>query len=271
MNISSERVRAQIPGRVRAALLRTPPQRFVGTVAVVTGGASGIGQATAFRLAAEGATLVVADIDHEGGAASVAAINRAGGAAVFAPTDVAEPAELEHLLDIALRQPGDLRVWVNGAFASTFKPIDQQTLDEFDATIRTCLRPYWYASKIAGTAMRDASGGVVVNVASVQAYAGSPGFSAYQTAKGGILALTRSMGVELAPKVRAVAIAPGFVPTPAHRGIPDGVIADVVAAIPARRGADVGEVAAAIAYLASDEADYITATGLILDGGFLGI
>lgn len=245
--------------------------RFAGVTAVVTGAAAGIGRATAERLSFEGASVIVADINEEGGMDAVRQIREGGGSATFVRTDVSDPAELDGLLLAALSTGTPLRVWVNGAFRSTFNAIDQQTLEEFDSTIRHCLRPYWYGSKIAGVAMRDNGGGVVVNVASVQSYAGSRGFSAYQTAKGGILALTRSMGVELAPTVRAVAIAPGFVPTQAHAGIPGDILAGVVAAIPAGRGASTSEIAAAIAFLASDEANYITATGLIMDGGFLAI
>jgi NAD(P)-dependent dehydrogenase (short-subunit alcohol dehydrogenase family) len=238
---------------------------------VITGGASGIGRACALRYAQEGGKVVVADVNTAGGEATVQAIHEAGGGAVFQQTDVSETSQLDALLKRALDEYGTVHVWHNNAFKSVFKTIVEQTLQEFDDTVRVSLRAYWYGSKIAVTHMLQADGGIIINTASVQSYFGEPGFSAYQVAKGGILSLTRSIGVDHAPKVRAVAIAPGFIHTPAHDGIPAETIERVKASIPAKRGAQPEEVAALAAFLASDEADYITATGVIMDGGYLGI
>jgi NAD(P)-dependent dehydrogenase (short-subunit alcohol dehydrogenase family) len=245
--------------------------RLKGKICVITGGASGIGRACAIRYAAEGARVVVADINIPGGETVVAEIIEAGGEAIFQLTDVSQPAQLDALLKRAVDTYGDVNVWHNNAFKSVFKNIIEQTIEEFDDTVRISLRAYWYGSKIAVTHMMAHNGGVILNTASVQSYFGEPGFSAYQVAKGGILSLTRSIGVDHAPKVRAVAIAPGFIITPAHDGIPPETIERVKASIPAKRGAQPEEVAALAAFLASDEADYITATGIIMDGGYLGI
>ncbi|MDZ4766228.1 MAG: SDR family oxidoreductase [Chloroflexota bacterium] len=245
--------------------------RLQNKVCVITGGASGIGQACALRYAQEGGAVVVADINEVGGEAVAAQIRANNGRAVFQRTDVSEPAQLDALLKRAVDEYGDVHVWHNNAFKSVFKTIVEQTLQEFDDTVRISLRAYWYGSKIAVTHMLAHNGGVIINTASVQSYFGEPGFSAYQTAKGGILSLTRSIGVDHAPKVRAVALAPGFIITPAHDGIPAETIERVKASIPAKRGAQPEEVAALAAFLASDEADYITATGIIMDGGYLGI
>ena len=245
--------------------------RLKGKVCVITGAASGIGKACAIRYAAEGAQVVVADINEQGGESVVTEIIEAGGAAIFQKTDVSEPSQLDTLLQRGITEYGKVTVWHNNAFKSVFKTIVDQTLEEFDDTIRISLRAYWYGSKIAVTHMLDGDGGIIINTASVQSYFGEPGFSAYQAAKGGILSLTRSIGVDHAPKVRAVAIAPGFIITPAHDGIPPETIERVKASIPAKRGAQPEEVASLAAFLASDESDYITATGVIMDGGYLGI
>ena len=245
--------------------------RLEGKVCVITGAASGIGRACAIRYAQDGAKVVVADINNAAGIATVAEIKKAGGEAVFQLTDVSETSQLEALLQRGIEEYGKVNVWHNNAFKSVFKTIVDQTLQEFDDTVRISLRAYWYGSKIAVTHMLAGNGGVILNTASVQSYFGEPGFSAYQVAKGGILSLTRSIGVDHAPKVRAVALAPGFIITPAHDGIPPETIERVKASIPAKRGAQPEEVAALASFLASDEADYITATGIIMDGGYLGI
>ena len=221
--------------------------------------------ACAVRYAQEGAAVVLADINVDAGEAAVAEIRAAGGRACFQPTDVSEPAQLDALQARAIGEYGYVNVWHNNAFKSVFKTIVDQTLAEFDDTMRISLRAYWYGSKIAVTHMLAGHGGIVINTASVQSYFGEPGFSAYQCAKGAILSLTRSIGVDHAPKVRAVAIAPGFIHTLAHVGIPPETIERVKDSIPAKRGAQPEEVASLAAYLASDEADYITATAAILN------
>lgn len=241
--------------------------RLAGKVCVVTGAASGIGAACARRYAAEGAAVVLADV-AVAGADVAASIREAGGRALFVHTDVGEPEQLERLRDAAVREFSRIDVWHNNAFRSVFKPIAEQTLQEFDDTIRVSLRAYWYGSKLAVEQMLTAGGGVVLHTASVQSYMGERGFSAYQCAKGGILSLARSIALDHAPAIRSVAVAPGFIITPAHDGIPPETIAQVVAGIPAGRGASPDEVAGLCAYLASDEADYVTATGVIIDGGY---
>lgn len=246
-------------------------RRLEGRVCVVTGAASGIGRACAVRYGAEGGRVVLADVADEAGEQAAAEIRAAGGEAVFQHTDVSRPEALEALRDRALDAFGGLHVWHNNAFKAVFKTIVDQTLEEFDDTVAISLRAYWYGSKLAVTHMLPAGGGVVLHTASVQSYFGEPGFSAYQCVKGGILSLARSIGVDHAPSVRSVAIAPGFVVTPAHDGIPDETLARVRASIPAQRGAEPEEVAALAAFLASDEAAYITATGIIVDGGYLGV
>ncbi|MCC5950241.1 MAG: SDR family oxidoreductase [Nitriliruptoraceae bacterium] len=245
--------------------------RYEGRTVVITGAGSGIGRACAQRFAAEGAHVLVADVDEAAGERTVAAIADVGGSARAVPTDVSEPSQLERLRDAAVADTGRIHVWMNNAFRSVFKPITEQTLEEFDDTIRISLRAYWYGSKLAATHMLEHGGGVILHTASVQSYFGEPGFSAYQCAKGGILSLARSVGVDGAPNVRSVALAPGFIHTPAHDGIPAETIARVTSEIPARRGAQPEEVAALAAYAASDEAGYLTATGIVLDGGYLAV
>ena len=242
------------------------PARHAGRVYLVTGGATGIGRACAHRFAEEGARVVVADIDPRGAAVA----HEVGG--LFVRTDMADPGQVERLAAEAVARLGRIDVWHNNAFSAVFKPIHEQTLQEFDAITGVGLRGYWMGAKAAVAHFRARGGqGVILNTASVQSFVGERGFSAYQATKGAVLALTRSLAVDHAPDVRAVAIAPGLVATDAVAAIPPDVMAGVTAAIPAGRAAQPEEVAALAAWLASDEADYVSGTAVIMDGAYLAI
>jgi 3-oxoacyl-[acyl-carrier protein] reductase len=242
------------------------PDRHRGRVYVITGGAQGIGRACAQRFAAEGAQVMIADRDPAG--AEVAA---AIGAA-FHRTDMADPDAVRALAAATVARFGRIDIWHNNAFAAVFKAIHEQTLEEFEAITGVGLRGYWMGAKVAVEQMRaQGTPGVILNTASVQSFVGEKGFSAYQATKGAVLALTRSLAVDHAPLIRAVALAPGLIATEAVKAIPADVMAGVVAAIPAARAADPHEVAALAAFVASDEADYMSGTAVILDGAYLAI
>ncbi|MEM7721160.1 MAG: SDR family oxidoreductase [Pseudomonadota bacterium] len=242
------------------------PDRHAGKAYVVTGGATGIGRACAERFAAEGARVMIADIDPKG--ADVAA----GIGAAFCLTDMAVPEQVAALADATVNAFGRIDIWHNNAFTAVFKPIHEQTLTEFDQITGVGIRGYWMGAKVAVEQMRKQGGkGVIVNTASVQSFVGEKGFSAYQATKGAVLAMTRSLALDHAPDIRAVAIAPGLIATDAIKGIPDDVMAEVIAGIPAGRAAESEEVAALAAFIASDEADYMSGTAVILDGAYLAI
>ena len=241
-------------------------------VFVVTGAASGIGQACAERYAEEGGTVVLADVADDAGEATAAGIRERGGEAVYLPTDMADADAIGRLAAAAVSKFGRIDVWHNNAYWSVFKPIDEQTLEDFERTLAVSLRGYWLGAKHAVAHMKARGGrGLVLNTASVQSFVGEKGFSAYQVAKGGVLGLTRSLAVDHAPEIRAVAIAPGLITTPANAGLSPELMREVLAGIPAGRAASPAEVAGLAAYLASDEADYITGTAVIMDGGYLAI
>lgn len=247
------------------------PDRHAGRVYVVTGGAQGIGRACARRMAAEGALVMLADVDPAG--AAVAA--EIGGA--FRQTDMADAAQVEALASATVARFGRIDLWHNNAFRATFKPIHEQTIAEFDAITAVGIRGYWLGARAAVTQMRTQEAGpngrqgVILNTASVQSFVGERGFSAYQATKGAVLALTRSLAVDHEPMIRSLALAPGLIATEAVRAIPADVMAGVVAAIPAGRSAAPEEVAALAAFLLSDEADYISGTAVIQDGAYLAI
>ena len=242
------------------------PDRHAGKVYVITGGAQGIGRACAERFAAEGAQVMIADIDAEGAALA----EMIGGA--FQKTDMADPEAVQALAKATVAHFGRIDIWHNNAFSAVFKPIHEQTLEEFDQITGVGIRGYWMGAKVAVEQMRAQGGkGVIVNTASVQSFVGEKGFSAYQATKGAVLAMTRSLALDHAPDIRAVAIAPGLIATKAIEGIPDDVMEEVIAGIPAGRAAEPEEVAALAAFIASEEADYMSGTAVILDGAYLAI
>ncbi|MCU0830554.1 MAG: SDR family oxidoreductase [Rhizobiaceae bacterium] len=254
-----------------AARMFPVPGRHQARVYVVTGGAQGIGRACAERFAAEGARVVIGDIDERGSDVAAAI----GG--VFLRADMSKPDDVTALAAAAVSSFGRIDIWHNNAFTAVFKPIHEQTLDEFDTITGIGIRGYWMGAKAAVTLMLTQSPlengrkGVILNTASVQSFVGEKGFSAYQATKGAVLAMTRSLAIDHEPHIRSVAIAPGLIATEAVKTIPGDVMAGVIANIPAARAAAPEEVAALAAFIASDEADYMSGTAVILDGAYLSI
>lgn len=246
------------------------PNRLSSHVVVVTGAASGIGRACALRYAREGARVVLVDIDPLEGQKALAEVQAVGGEALFQACDVSDPAQVEAALQAGVKEFGYVSAWHNNAFWSVFKDITQQSLEEFDRTLAVSLRGYWLGAKAAVEHIQSRGGrGVILNTASVQSYLGERGFSAYQVAKAGILGLTRSLALDHAPHIRAVGIAPGLVLTPVNAALPGDTLTRVMQQIPAGRGAEPEEIAGLCAYLLSAEADYITGSTVVIDGGYL--
>jgi NAD(P)-dependent dehydrogenase (short-subunit alcohol dehydrogenase family) len=242
--------------------------KLEGKIAIVTGAAAGIGWATAVRYAQEGAQVVVADVNIAGGEACVEAITSAGNAAAFIKTDVSSEEDLQAMVDFAVERFGGLDILHNNAYWTEARMAIETTVENWQRTLDTTLRPAWLASKMAIPHMKARGGGVIINTASVQSVIGVPGYTAYQAAKGGMMSLVRTMALELAPdNIRVVAVLPGAIDTAAVRISLDISVEDFVADIPMKRLGLPEEIAAAAAFLVSDEAAYITGTGLLVDGG----
>ena len=239
---------------------------FAERVAVVAGGAAGIGEAAARALAAEGARVVVADCDRERGPRVASEI---GGS--FEALDVGDDAQVEHLISETARRLGRLDILVASAFATAFGSIQSLGLAEWSRTIDVTLTAVFTGLRAAVLAMRQMGGGVVVNVASVSGLRGDRGLSAYNAAKAGVINLTRAAALELAPAgIRVNAVCPGLIDTPALQralGRVPAREAVVRAAVPLGRFGRAEEVAGAILFLASDAASYITGATLVVDGG----
>jgi NAD(P)-dependent dehydrogenase (short-subunit alcohol dehydrogenase family) len=250
--------------------------RVEGKVAVVTGGASGIGRVTAGALAAEGARVGIADLDEAGGRAVAAAIRDAGGDAFFRRTDVRSLADLEAVLDEAAGRHGRLDVLVNNAAVAIPGSAGEMAEDDWARTLDVNLTGVWRGMRAAIPRMLAQGGGSIVNLSSVQGHVGFVGWAAYAAAKGGVDALTRQAAVEYAAGgIRVNAVVPGTIATEMNEKIMresadgDAVLAGWLAMHPIGRIGQPAEVAAAIVFLASDDASLITGESLRVDGGLV--
>lgn len=248
-------------------------QRFSGRVVIVTGSASGIGRETALAFAREGAQVVVADIDPDGASGTLAEVDDAGGQATVCRVDVSDDESVREMVDLAVHTYGRLDVLHNNAYwAPLNRSVTETSLSEWERTIAVTLTGVFLGCKHAIPAMIEGGGGAIVNTASVSALAASPRFGAYIAAKGGVVALTRSVAFDYgAAGIRCNAVAPGLIETPATVA----VLADperrawLTSKILVGRAGQPSDIANAVLYLASDESAFMTGQTLVVDGGRL--
>ena len=250
--------------------------RLANKVAVVTGSSSGIGQATAIRFAEEGAAVCVADLDVGGGDETVAQIKAAGGRAFFHKADISSESEARELMNTAARELGGLDILVNNAAAFVFGTVETATEKDWDRILNVNVKGYAFCSKYAVLHMRKRGGGSIVNLGSISSFIAQPAFVPYNTSKGAVLQMTRCLAYDLAPdNIRVNCVCPGAILTPAtmrdaaSKGLTKEQVVELYAALHfIKRMGDPREVANAILFLASDEASFITATPLMVDGGY---
>ncbi|MDC0744419.1 glucose 1-dehydrogenase [Polyangium mundeleinium] len=250
-------------------------QRFEGKVALVTGAASGLGAAAVRRLHAEGAVVVITDLARERGEALAAEL---GARAEFAVLDVTQEAAWIDVLDAVVAKHGRLDVLVNNAGVGVVGDVESTTLEQWRFVHAVNAEGTFLGCKHAIRVMKERGGGAIVNLSSVAGLIGAPNLAAYGSSKGGVRTFTKSVAMHCARKkygIRVNSVHPSFIDTPMVDAMveksedPARSKANLAKPIPLGRLGEPEDVAAAVAYLASDDAKFVTGTELLVDGGLL--
>jgi 3-oxoacyl-[acyl-carrier protein] reductase len=242
-----------------------------GQVALVTGASQGLGEQIAIELAANGARVACVARNTEKLAATVAAIHEAGGQAEAFACDVKDRPTVDQLVDKIAEQWGKLDILVNNAGVTRDTLLPRMTDEDWDDVIATNLTGAFLFARAASRHMMRARYGRIINVASVSGIIGNPGQTNYSATKAGLIGFSRSLSRELAGrKVTINAVAPGFIESDMTKALGDIVLKEVKKRIPAKRLGTAEDVAAAVLFLASPAASYVTGQVLVVDGGITG-
>lgn len=250
--------------------------RLAGKVAVVTGGGSGIGRASAMCFAREGARVVVADLDSVATGVTEGEIGREGGTAIAVVADVTREEDVGRMVDRTLQVFGPPTVLLNNAAITSFGTLAESPAEELDRVLAVNVRSAWVCARAVIPLMRDTGGGTIVNMSSITGIVGAPGMAAYSTSKGAIITLTRTLALELAEHgIRVNCICPASIDTPMLQASfdrlpdPEAARARNVKRHPLGRLGTADEVAKLALFLASDDASFITGATYVIDGGAL--
>ena len=248
--------------------------RLKGKVAVITGGAQGIGREYCLGMAREGAKVVLCDMDSAGGEKVIQEILSEGGKAVFVKADVSRKNEVDDLIKTAVKEFGTVDVLVNNAAILDAQPVLEITEDLWDRQMAVNCKGTIFCSQAAAAEMKKNKGGKIINISSIGALAAQPGLCAYHSTKAATLAITRSFALELMEwNIQVNAVVPGTTSTGmAERAMKDPNFKRlVVDPIPMGRLGDPKELLGAVLYFATADSNYCTGQTLVVDGGVLAI
>lgn len=243
--------------------------RLEGKVALVTGASRGIGRATAIRLAADGATVIVNYNGSEDKAKEVKAqIEADGGQAIIYKCNVADCAQCQTMIDDIIKEYGHIDILVNNAGITRDTLILRMKEEDFDDVIAANLKGSFNTIKAVSKLMLKARSGRIINLSSVSGVYGNPGQANYSASKAGVIGLTKSVAKELASRgITCNAVAPGYIETDMTAAMSDAAKEAILSTVPMGRGGKPEEIAATIAFLASDDASYITGQVIEVTGG----
>ncbi|NQF16171.1 SDR family oxidoreductase [Brevibacillus sp. HB1.3] len=243
--------------------------RLEGKVAIVTGGASGIGETTVRLFAKEGAKVVIADFSPRGNELAEE-LNQAGFDALFVKTDVTKEDEVKNMVSATVGKYGKVDILFANAGIAKDAPGHLLSLDDWQRTIDINLTGVFLCDKyVIEQMLAQGTGGAIVNCGSIHSHAGKAGVTAYSSAKGGVKLLTQTLGLTYAKQgIRVNAVCPGYIDTPLIAGRNEALNEHLIGLHPMGRLGKPEEVAQAVLFLASDDASFVTGTSLLVDGGY---
>jgi 2,5-dichloro-2,5-cyclohexadiene-1,4-diol dehydrogenase 2 len=245
--------------------------RLEGKVVLISGGASGIGEAHAHAFAAEGAKVLIGDIQEKMGkdVADAIGITNSGGQAAFTNLDVSSEASWNDAVKKAVNLYGKLTTLINNAGIGMVGGVTTESQESWDKTIAVNQKGVWYGMKTAIPEMLKAGGGAIVNISSVYGIIGSPGMLSYHASKGAVRLMSKAAALEYATKgIRINSVHPGIIATPLAKTLPKEFIDDIFSKTPMGRFGKPVEIANGSLFLCSDEASFITGAELVIDGGW---
>jgi len=244
--------------------------RVENKVVIITGAASGIGRQTALLFAREGAKVVVADLNEKGGREIVEEIKKAGGEAFFAKLDVCNREQSQEVVKETLDRYGKIDVLINNAGINQDALIQKMTEEQWDNVLTVDLKGPFNCIQAVVDAMTEHGTGEIINVSSIVGLYGNIGQTNYAAAKAGLIGMTKTLAKELGKKgIRINAVAPGFISTPMTAKVPEKILDMMKEKTPLKRLGQPDDVAYALLYLASDEANFVNGAVLSVDGGLI--
>ncbi|MFH1997912.1 MAG: SDR family NAD(P)-dependent oxidoreductase [Patescibacteria group bacterium] len=241
-------------------------------IAIITGAGSGIGQSTALSFVKEGAKVVVADWSEQGGKKTVEQIHAAGGEAIFIKTDVSKSKDIDKMVKACLGKFGQVDILVNNAGIVKFAPLHEMSEKDWDQVIDVDLKSVFLGSKKVIPEMLKQGKGKIINITSIAGIVGFDKICAYCAAKGGIIALTKEMALEYAPKnINVNCVAPGVIKTAMTKDmLTDPATKQFMeSSTPYSRLGEPEDIANAVVYLASNKSDFVNGEVLVVDGGWI--